>query len=225
MKKYIVLVLFSIIALTSISENSFAQSSLALKICSNSAKSTLVARVKCKKGETALSPTSFTGPAGLQGPQGASGARGESAFDNIPSGKTVFGVIGYDGYAAAPNDFNAYASLPAKISQLLTDADILVAPVDIATNDCAGLDCRSAAEVSNANVCLGSAASPSAPSGKVCIYLGSISSARITAASISADLVPTTGVTPTITPGFLVSWSAAAVGDVYLKGTWAYTAP
>lgn len=192
-----------------------ASTPTAFKICANTSKGTLTARAKCKSGETTLVPTSFTGP------------RGESAFDAIPSGKTVYGVIGNDlDDATGGKDFYGFASLPAPTSQVLTSEDVIVASTEAVDNDCVGsADCRVAAEVSVSSVCTGTALTPTAPAGKVCIYVARLSSSRIAAGSIAAYIVQPGSGTPTITPGFMVGWNSSAAGDTYLRAVWAYTAP
>ena len=219
--KYLLLPILVVLgAVSLVADYAAAQSSFALKICANTKKNTLVVRVKCKSGETALKATSFAGPAGAQG---ATGDRGASAFDAIPSGTTVYGVIGLDVEAPlASGDFSAFASLPAKTSQILTDADILLASTPVLAG-CSG-ECRLGSAVTSGAVCTGTAANPTAPAGKLCIYISSLSSSRIPAGGVFSTVFPVSG-TPTVTPGFRVIWTINAVGDTFLKGTWAYTAP
>ena len=203
---------------------------IAATICSNTTKNTLVVRNgRCRSGETTLTPTSFTGPAGTNGTNGtngAAGARGVSAFDPIPSGTTVYGVIGNDGQEAGAggHDWYGFSSLPALTSQVLTSSDILIAPSSVLDNDCVGaLECRSAAEVTDGTVCTGSVNTPTAPAGKVCIYVSLLSSSNITPGTVVALVINSSA--PTITPGFMIGWTANANGDTFLRGSWAYTAP
>lgn len=194
----------------------------ALKICANTTKGTLTARTKCKKGETRLTLSSFTGPAG------ATGARGLSAFDEIPSGTTVYGVIGFDGDdAGSGHDWYGFASLPAKTTQILTNDDVIVANNINVDNNCQGGSgaCLTANELSASSQCTGSYPTPTAPAGKVCIYISLLSYAGISSGTIEAYVVSDIDAGMTNTPGFMVRVVNSAPGDVYIRGIWAYTAP
>jgi hypothetical protein len=85
----ILVFIFLVLALSSQTAHSQTANMI---ICGNSSKNTLVVRTKkCKSNETRLSLSSFQGSKGDKGDTGAAGQRGESAFDKIPSGKTVTG--------------------------------------------------------------------------------------------------------------------------------------
>ena len=205
-------------------------SAASFKICANAITGALNARPKCKSGETLLTATSFQGPAGATGAAGAAGAtgaRGLSAFDPIPSGVTVFGVIGFDGdddAGASPHDWYGFASLPAKISQVLTSNDVIIANSANVDTECLGGTgaCLSAAEVADSAACTGSAETPTAPAGKVCIYISSLSASKISSGTVVGLVLNSAA---TITPGFMIGSSTGANGDTYIRAVWAYTAP
>jgi hypothetical protein len=143
-------------------------------------------------------------PQGPQGPAGPTGASGASIFDApaIPSGKTVRGYVGDDSHAAAPGeDADAGAALP------------LPAPVPI-TSAMVDID-GTADEVGDR--CTGSAATPTAPPGVICIYTAA--SGNVAAGSLSAVALANTSF------GFVVNVNAEAAGDFFYHGIWAYTAP
>jgi hypothetical protein len=131
---------------------------------------------------------------------------GASANSVIPSGTTVIGQLSYDGHASsAVQTDSVLVDLPGVAPVALTDATVNFA--------------RSASD--NDATCTGTVAAPTAPPGKVCIYLSN-SSAGTPASSIS-------GVSATLaTRGFVVLFAATSSGpnvDQFLTATWAYTAP
>jgi hypothetical protein len=147
------------------------------------------------------------GDAGTPGAKGDAGPRGVSAWDSIPSGQTVTGAFEYDSAASAAGDFRTYVTLPARAPVPLT-----AAAVNFATDG-------SAVTTDDDASCDGSLASPDAPAGKVCIYLNNTAS---DGSGMAAR--------PTLhgeQSAFTVSWndSSAASADVFVYGTWAYTAP
>lgn len=129
-----------------------------------------------------------------------------SGSDVIPSGKTVTGEVIYDGHASSIVQIDrAGVTLPG------------VAPVPLTSNN---VNFASGASDNDAS-CTGSLTAPTAPPGKVCIYLSSVSTG-VPASSIS-------GATLNLpSRAFYVQLSATTSGDnvdVYLYATWAYTAP
>jgi hypothetical protein len=104
-----------------------------------------------------------TGADGAQGPRGADGAqgpRGFSAWDEIPAGQTVTGSMIWDSALIADNaDHFINVQFPGKAAAGLTNATINFATDALPiTGD-------------DDSACLGSVAVPTAPAGKVCIYL------------------------------------------------------
>lgn len=133
-------------------------------------------------------------------------AAGGSAAGVIPSGQTVTGEIIYDGHASANVQLDrAGVTLPG------------TAPVALTSNT---VNFKSGAN-DNDSSCTGSVAAPTAPPGKVCIYLSSVSSG-VPASSITGETLNLP------TRAFFVQFTATTSGDnvdQYLYATWAYTAP
>lgn len=182
------------------------------QLCSNSSKNTVVARTKCKKSETVVTLTSIKG------------ADGASSYDAIPSGKTVYGVIGLDGDTSnVTSDWYGFASFPGKVDRLLANEDVIVANTSNVDNDCTSASCLNAEEVAAASQCTGTVDAPTAPAGKVCIYVKQLRTANMTPGSLGAYALA--GTSATFTPGFMLGYGTNATGDVYLRAVWAYTAP
>jgi hypothetical protein len=126
----------------------------------------------------------------------------------IPSGVTVTGFIVWD-HAVVANDQDVQVSvqLPAPAPVALQAGTVNFAPHALAADDDA--------------TCTGTAAAPTAPAGKVCIYL-SASSAFDGGQGFDAS------VPGFETRGFLISMvtnSGAFGSDMYFWASWAYTAP
>ena len=151
-------------------------------------------------------PAGAAGPAGPQGAQGPKGDRGVSAWETIPSGVTVTGseatatpVGGTDALHIQTVDLGARA--PAA----LTDATVNVAapaPTLFKPDGDAS--------------CAGSVAAPTAPPGKVCVYLESsanVEDIEGAAQAAGADL------------SFNVRLRSTTTGPTRWSLTWAYTAP
>lgn len=157
------------------------------------------------------------GAPGAAGPQGAAGA---SAFNPIPSGKTVYGVIGSDDEAAAADQsYYAYASLPSRSNSALSDANVIIKINSAMTSAC-GSSCLGTGEspATAQDACQGTAADPQAPPGKLCIYPVELSNAF----SFYAQPV---GNENSARYGFRVGWFTDIAGDTYFEAVWAYTAP
>lgn len=147
-----------------------------------------------------------TGPAGPAGPKGATGPRGLSSWDLLPSGRTIIGEIAHDGHQPGNTvtdeilvPFGAVAPVP------LGDADVNFATPGFADST---------------GTCTGTVSAPTAPTGKVCIYVSS--SDGIDAANtigFAAKLLRDRGFVVAMTP------DGDADADAYLFATWAYTAP
>ena len=153
-------------------------------------------------------PAGAAGPAGPQGAQGPKGDRGVSAWETIPSGVTVTGSETVVVPSAAYDSFyTSSIDLGARAPAALTDATVNfagTASLFLPDGDLA---------------CTGSAAAPTAPSGKVCLYLAA---GHPTLEDIEGAAQPVGG-----DLSFQVRWHAAVVAgnSVRWTVTWAYTAP
>jgi hypothetical protein len=151
--------------------------------------------------------TGPAGPAGPKGDTGAAGPPGVSPWDTIPSGQTVIGEVTYDTHV--PEILNldtVHVSFPGVAPAALTSEQVNFAPHAAAGDDDA--------------TCTGTSAQPTAPAGNVCLYVhsGDIESLNVVGeASVLANR------------GFEISLGhvtgAAAETDLYMRLTWAYTAP
>jgi hypothetical protein len=163
---------------------------------------------------------------GPRGPQGAKGDKGDkgdqgpagtSALDTVPSGKTIHGVVGGDFHAFdnSASDFGTDATLPLPAANALSDNDVFV---NVAGWQDAGGQTTPTTTDTNPG-CNGTPAAPTAPAGKVCIYVSGADHAF----NLAGDSVLFgTGASPY---GFKLKWDASQVGDTFVDATWAYTAP
>jgi len=157
------------------------------------------------------------GPKGDKGDKGSPGVPGTSIFpSSIPSGTTVAG--GWGGRYIAPqlagnNTYLISTSFPVKAPAPLSDATVNVAP--------------NAAAGDPDPTCTGSSDNPTAPSGKVCIYISRTDNAGVTGFRLTNPGV--SGSAPGDAYGFIVRiLDAGTVGPTATtnaEGTWAYTAP
>jgi len=184
-----------------------AASAAPMQICENKATGVLTARGKCGAAFNRILLRSEL--------QGSNGTDGANFYDVLPSGVTITGVIG--------GDWRVYHSFPAPIGRTMTSADVIVANTSVVNNDCgASQSCLSGTEAAAAAECTGTAAEPTAPAGKVCIY--PVSQNNIEAASIDGLIRDATG--ETTTKGFVLDWTVTnAASDTYLTAIWAYTQP
>ncbi|MCU1398284.1 MAG: hypothetical protein JWN62_1393 [Acidimicrobiales bacterium] len=144
---------------------------------------------------------SGAGGGGAQGPQGL---QGPASYDKIPSGKTVVGFEAYDADATMANSVhNFIVHLPGKAGVNLTDATVNFANTFTPTTP------------ENDVACTGTFAAPTAPVGKVCLYLSP---------KLSLNKVYGFGVTALKDTAFDVAINTN-LGDNYVELTWAYTAP
>ncbi|MCE9620720.1 MAG: hypothetical protein K8R99_00060 [Actinomycetia bacterium] len=125
----------------------------------------------------------------------------------VPSGKTVTGFGLWDTVSSgATDDIQISVELPALAPVALTDAT-----VNFATNASAG---------DGDATCTGSIGAPTAPAGKVCIYLSSFSGLN-TFRGFNA-------IEPAFTSRYfrIIANPTTALGtDQFFRFTWAYTAP
>jgi hypothetical protein len=146
------------------------------------------------------------GAPGSPGTNGTNGARGLSAWDVIPSGTTVTGSIVYDTQSGGMLESDAVGvDLPGVAPVELTDAT-----VNLGAGSGSGDDDPT---------CTGTNAAPTAPSGKVCIYIASNDGVSIESILAGAGQLPTRS----FSMSFLSNVAAGA--DEVIYATWAYTAP
>jgi hypothetical protein len=157
------------------------------------------------------------GAKGDTGPPGDKGQKGDSALSPVPSGQTIHGAVGGDFHAfdATASDFGVDVTLPIPAANDLADGDVFV---NIDGWQDAGS--QSAPTTSDGNAgCTGTPAAPTAPAGKVCIYV----SGSDHASNLAGDSVLFgTGASPY---GFKLKWDASVAGDTFVDATWAYKAP
>ena len=155
------------------------------------------------------------GATGQPGAPGAPGERGASAFDPIPSGTTVIGHVRFD--VAEPantsNDFFVSVPLPGIAPVALTNSTVNFAPgVPNTTLD-------------EDTACTGSHAAPTAPAGKVCLYIDGVA-VGTTDNTVEGRASTSAGAA---NRGFVITWqdgaSDSGTTDAFINATWAYTAP
>jgi hypothetical protein len=154
---------------------------------------------------------------GPTGPRGATGPAGASALSAVPSGQTIHGVVGGDFHAFdnTASDFGTDVTLPVPAANALSDSDVFV---NVAGWQDAGGQTAPTTTDTNAS-CNGTPAAPTAPAGKVCIYVSGADHAF----NLAGDSVLFgTGASPY---GFKLKWDASQTGDTFVDATWAYTAP
>ncbi|GAA1809081.1 hypothetical protein GCM10009795_062950 [Nocardioides hankookensis] len=160
-------------------------------------------------GVTDLAPAArpVAGPAGPAGTPGDAGPRGLSAWDTIPSGTTVTGVVIFDGSTTgASTDDAIVLQIPGQLPVALANATM-------------GFG-ASSANVKSGDVdldCTGNAAAPTAPPGQFCVYtpLGENVKDLVTTQTLLRNAVSIQWTPATTTAG----------EDMWFSGTWAYTAP
>jgi hypothetical protein len=150
-------------------------------------------------------------------PAGPKGDDGASALNPVPSHRTIRGAVGGDFHAfdSSASDFGVDVTLPMPARNALSDNDVFVNVSG--WTDAGG---QTAPTTSDANAgCTGTPAAPTAPAGKVCIYVSGADHAfNLSGYSVLAG----TGASPY---GFKLKWDASTAGDTFVDATWAYTAP
>ena len=131
------------------------------------------------------------------------------ASQPIPSGATVTGAFGFadtvTDATATGNDLEQVVSLPGTAPADLTDGNVNFAP---------------AAGVGDADpACTGNLSAPTAPAGKVCLYLATAGGAGV---SVEGLAIP--GLAGS-RAGFVVHAVNATAPSTGVFGVWAYTAP
>ncbi len=174
----------------------------------------IVVRSKCSSGERAI--TSLT----------ALSKKAQST--TLASGKTVSGIFGIFMQSSVLDDFDySEASFPLKAPVNVSDSDVIVKIDENSDNDCEGQVCGESLYDSRSDLCRGSSAAPTAPKGKLCIYIDYASNVK--ARSVGAVMIggrdPATG-DHFSRQGFQVYALTGSGGPgINLNGTWAYTAP
>jgi hypothetical protein len=185
---------------------------------------------KCPSGAVFIGATTGAvgapgaqGPQGPQGPAGATGARGASAFDPIPSGKTVYGVIGVTDQANANQSVYLYASLPALAPSPIIADNVIIKANEVLLSECSGMSCLTPRQQAAQSLCPGTSSVPLAAPGAVCIYptavLGNIGNSSLS----GYDMFTENGSRPR--SGFSISYSNTVTGITFFEAVWAYTAP
>ena len=157
---------------------------------------------------------SMVGALGLISPAFASAAGGSPAVSLVPHGATVRGSAYYQLTSTVPGFFQFGINLPAKARNDLSPDNVNFAPDSYAatTDDDAS--------------CTGTYTLPTAPAGKVCVYLWPSAplSPNVTSILVGGDAP---GSPEFSRNGFYISWSTAASASnaVYVYARWAYTAP
>jgi hypothetical protein len=152
-----------------------------------------------------------------QGPKGDKGDAGASALNPVPSHQTIRGAVGGDFHAfdSTASDFGVDVTLPMPARNALTDADVYV---NVAGWQNAGGQTQPTTTDTNAG-CTGTPAAPTAPAGKVCIYVAGADHAfGLNGYSVRFG-------TEASPYGFKLKWDASTTGDTFVDATWAYTAP
>jgi hypothetical protein len=195
---------------------------------------------KCPRGhaeliklETSTGPKGEPGEKGERGVKGDSGEKGEpgaSAFDTMPTGATIRGVMQPGG------DDVRIGMFTAVIPQTLATGDVVIARNQVLGDACddAGMpnfSCLSDTELAkDASGCTGTVDNPTAPPGKVCIYPRSVSvegrrfESRAGHSSTPNNFL--SGYNYFFRPYFHVRVVVGG-GSAFrwIDGTWAYTAP
>jgi hypothetical protein len=153
------------------------------------------------------------GPAGDPGPVGApgpAGPRGTSPWDTIPSGVTVTGEFRQDTVAGNYDVHRLHVPLGALAPRPLTHPDV-------------GYGDKPGSPIAETEVdpaCTGTVATPTAPPGRVCIYVGDWEAVSLLSAGPGSY---------NLRQGFQIQWTPSttvpATGTVLFGGRWAYTAP
>ena len=128
-------------------------------VACSSLKGRITIRQKCKKNEVRLTINALV----AQGIQGPKGDRGVSAFDVIPSGTTIYGVLGAALPLPAGEEYVVAQSIPGVLPTPLTDAAVVIAN-NAVVSSCAG-HCLTLTELGESGKCSGSFQAPTAPPG------------------------------------------------------------
>jgi Collagen triple helix repeat (20 copies) len=164
-----------------------------------------------------VGPAGPTGPAGAAGATGPAGPPGLSALAALPTGRTIHGVVGGDfhAYDNSASDFGIDVTFPIPAPAGVSDSDVFVNVASWQGN--AGQTAPTTSDTDPG--CNGTPENPTAPAGKVCIYVSGADHAFNLA---GYSVLFGTGASPY---GFKLKWDASQTGDTFVDATWAYTAP
>ena len=160
------------------------------------------------------------GTPGADGRNGATGPAGAAGIGvlagSIPSGTTVTGAWGGRYIAPQLANNNSYLisySLPVKAPAPLSDMDVNTAP--------------NAAAGDPDPACKGSVDAPSAPAGKLCLYIGPTVNATVAGFALidPGGLTTQPGDDYGFTVRILDNGTVGNTARISATGTWAYTAP
>jgi hypothetical protein len=152
-----------------------------------------------------------------RGPKGDKGDPGASALNPVPSGRTIRGAVGGDFHAfdSSASDFGIDVTLPIPAANALGDDAVFV---NVLGWQNGGGQTQPTTTDTDPG-CTGTPANPTAPPGKVCIYVSGADHAfNLNGYSVLFG----TGASPY---GFKLKWDASTIGDTFVDATWAYTAP
>jgi hypothetical protein len=186
-------------------------------VTSSKVKNFSLLRRDFKRGQLPRGPQGPAGPRGATGPQGATGPAGPSALGTVPSGQTIRGAVGGDFHAfdSTASDFGVDVTFPIPAPAGVSDDDVFV---NVASWQDAGGQTTPTTGDTNAG-CTGNPSTPTAPPGKVCIYVSGADHAFNLA---GYSVLFGTGAS---NYGFKLKWDASQTGDTFVDATWAYTAP
>jgi hypothetical protein len=121
----------------------------------------------------------------------------------------------FHAFDSSASDFGIDVTLPIPAANALGDDAIFV---NVAGWQNAGGQTAPTTTDTDAG-CTGNPANPTAPAGKVCIYVSGADHAfNLNGYSVLFG----TGASPY---GFKLKWDASTTGDTFVDATWAYTAP
>lgn len=159
-------------------------------------------------------PAGLAGPAGGTGTDGAAGARGPSAFEMLPSGETLSG--GGVLYASAGSNAYDYApipaELPAPLNELGPGRNLFFAP-----------GTANAVPGSTSASCSGTFSAPTAPAGRLCVYVTLQNNVAADQLSIYGGANATAD--PADSRGFHLFAVGTGSGAIQVHYVWAYKAP
>lgn len=178
----------------------------------------------CPKGSIPFG-TSIQGVQGPQGPQGAAGPQGPagpSAYEPIPSGKTVRGVIGFDREMKVDEYNYLYGSFQSTAPVAVPSEKVVIKATPALLFACGNnTNCLVAADRASSaqSQCPGTAEIPLAAPGYVCIYPTVLTNPG----TDGLEGVALEG--GNVRVGFAMYFWAPVKGRQYFEATWAYTAP
>jgi hypothetical protein len=176
----------------------------------------------------------LTGPPGADGAKGEPGPPGSTLIDApVPSGKTIKGVWGGQytpggaGAAGGNDAFVLSTSFPAPLPVSITDATAQLGIGSFVGGPSSAV-AAAAQDTDEDPECSGNLSAPSAPAGKLCLYvrdarISNVKDGTLHVQGPASDDDPGAAVRKL---GFEVSFTANnAAMPVRVEGAWVYTAP